>query len=374
MRNRFLSLLISCFFIRRKFLVLTVASVFCFSLTKAQDTLAPHINMSQSAYDSIIRALKKSNTVKKDTAKPAIVHDTAKQAADSGKKMKVILLSNNHGGMDASDSAKLAVERHKMDSAMRADSVILAKKYSHAAKQSKDSVKHDTARQPKKKWVPSGFIALNFGIGLPLDNYVSVGSAATGENFSLCAVFPGLVSRFGWAFKFDYGLNGINNDTYLHNISEGHGNYAFTTVSTAQNYTYYTLMMGPSFSFPYGKLTFDARMLFGLLTGTIPKTTYNVVDSGSTLNITKYQATGTGFAFSFGLDVRYHVLPYVSIMLNYDYLTSTPQFTFVSDQYNVTPLGIVAVPTQQNTVTQGFQLNNLTFGIAFNIAAKSKKQ
>jgi hypothetical protein len=386
MRNKFLPLLLLLFLI------------FSFSFVKAQDTVAPPINMSQSAYDSIIRALKKSASPKRDTVKhadtaspkiilvphrhrdtydndsarqaterhrmdsatKAAMHDTVKQATDTVRKLKVIKLSNKHGGMDAYDSAKIAAKHHRRDSTMRADSV---KGYS----------KHDTlAHKHKIKWVPSGYIALNFGIGLPLDSYVSVGSAATGENLSLCAVFPGLLSRFGWAFKFDYGLNGINNSQYLYNVAEGYPNYTFKTIATAQGYTYYTLMMGPSFSFPYGKITFDVKVLFGTLTGTIPKSVYNVVDSGSSLFLTKYQATSTAFAFGFGLDVRYHVLPYLSILLNYDYLTATPTFTYVSNGFTDTPLGIIPSATQVTTVNQGFQLNNLTIGVALTLAAKKK--
>jgi hypothetical protein len=386
MRNKFLPLLLFSFFI------------FTFSFTKAQDTLAPHINMSQSAYDSIIRALKKSSSPKKDTTKQAdtATHkiivapsqlgdmidndsarraverhrmdsamkaaskDTVKHAADSGKKLKVKLLSNKHAGMDAYDSAKLA-KRHRRDSTMRADSV---KKYSK-----RDTLSH--AR--KNKWQPDGFIAVNYGVGLPLDAFVTAGAAATGQDFSLCALFPGIVSRFGWAFKFDYGLNGINNPQYLYNVAEGYPNYIFKTVATAQGYTFYTLMMGPSFTFPHGKLTFDARMLFGVLIGTIPNSTYNVADSaGGNLTITRYKSTASAFAFSFGLDVRYKVLPYLSVILNYDYLTSNPQFTVASGGFNDTPLGITNAPVQASSVIQGFQLNSLTIGIAFNIAAKKK--
>jgi hypothetical protein len=398
MRNKFLPLLV--------FLVFT----FHFSLVKAQDTLAPPINMSQSAYDSIIRALKKTSSPGKDTVKPAVdsapktrvilkrgdmldndsarqviehhrmdsamrhvVQDTVKQATDTVKKMKVIKLSNKHGGMDANDSARIATKHHRRDSIMQADSVALAKKYSRPKKDT-IHIKFDTiAHKHKIKWVPSGFIAFNFGIGLPLDNYVSVGYAATGENLSLCAVFPGLLSRFGWAFKFDYGLNGINNSQYLYNAAEGYPNYTFKTISTAQGYTYYTLMMGPSFSFPYGKITFDVKVLLGTLTGTIPKSVYNVVDSGSSLFLTKYQATSTAFAFGFGIDVRYHILPYVSILLNYDYLTSTPTFSYVSNGFTDTPLGIIPSAAQVTTVNQGFQLNNLTIGVALTLAAKKGK-
>ncbi|HXB13562.1 MAG TPA: hypothetical protein VNZ45_16355, partial [Bacteroidia bacterium] len=105
MRNKFLPLLLFSFFI------------FTFSFTKAQDTLAPHINMSQSAYDSIIRALKKSSSPKKDTTKQA---DTATH--------KIIVAPSQLGDMIDNDSARRAVERHRMDSAMKAAS--------------KDTVKH----------------------------------------------------------------------------------------------------------------------------------------------------------------------------------------------------------------------------------------
>ena len=169
----------------------------------------------------------------------------------------------------------------------------------------------------------------------------------------------------------DYGINGINGSQYLHNVSEYVYNYdqglVYTYIPSKQKYSYYAMMLGLCRSFPFGKITLDARMLIGVLHGTVPQTSYKVEDTTtwSTLSVTSYKASANSFAFTFGLDVRYLVLPNLSVLLNFDYLTARPTFQIVSSGFKASYTGIIPVSNQLSTVTQAFVLNNLTFSNSF---------
>ncbi len=312
------------------------------AISSAQDTNLPAV-MSKAQYDSTLRALKKVNETKRDTIpavkrqdsvpKPAIVKDSGVKAAAVANGTAATKLPNNKEVISV------------VDTALPADT---------------------SKRKPRERF---GYIALNYGMGIPLSGYTALGAAANGQNFSLCAEFPGLISRYCWTFKFDYGLNGINIPQYLHNASEYiYPQYQYSMNFPVPSYSYYSIMTGISRIFPVGRLTFDARVLFGFLKGVAPQTSYSVSDSGKTINVTLNRCAAWAFAFGFGLDARYRINSGFSLLVNYDYLTAHPAMQLVSSGFITSPFSPTAPAL--STYTQAFMLNNLTIGIGYTIAGK----
>jgi hypothetical protein len=253
------------------------------------------------------------------------------------------------------------------DSLVKADS--LAKVHNNLLNQKMLDSTHKAHREC------TGYFALNGGMGLPVSNYATTGAAAAGRDFSICAEFPGTISRYCWTFKFDYGENGTNIPQYLHNASENvyPAGLGYSMNFPIPNYSYYSFMFGISRLFPIGngRLTIDARLLMGFLQGTVPGTSYNVSDSGNMLTVNRYKSSAWAFAFGFGLDARYRIFSGFSVLLNFDYLTSSPTMQLVSTNFSTAPF--TAIPASFSSFTQGFVLNNLTLGIGYTIKPRNEK-
>ena len=146
----------------------------------AQDSSKPVI-MSQAAYDSTLRALKKAKNVLKDSVK-ITTHNTEVQNPDSNLANTIHEMARQK----LIDSLwKKAAHR---DSLVKADS--LAKVHNNLLNQKMLDSTHKAHREC------TGYFALNGGMGLPVSNYATTGAAAAGRDFSICAEFPGTISRY----------------------------------------------------------------------------------------------------------------------------------------------------------------------------------
>ncbi len=300
--------------------------------TRAQDTTQPML-MSKAAYDSTLRVLKKARAAKSDSVLVAKRSDSLNKAAE------VLHEDSLKAAADSGHTKVKIARRHRADTAKR------------------------------KRKERFGYVALNFGTGIPLSGYEATGSAANGSNYSLCAAFPGIHSYYCWTFKFDYGVNGINTAQYLHDVSEYvYPAYQYNMNEPVPSYSYYSIMTGVSRIIPMGRLAIDVRILFGFLHGTAPQTSYNVMDSGKTLTVTQYKCAAWAFAFGFGLDLRYRINSGFSLLLNYDYLTSHPSMQLVSSGFQSNPFSATAPAL--STYTQAFVLNNLTIGLGYALSGK----
>lgn len=315
-------------------LLVVVAFVVHPELSAAQDTNMPAI-MSKSAYDSTLKALKQAKQTPADTA--ALPKSVVMQPETAVHKDSLIAVDS------ISDKTAQRQRKHVADSMKR------------------------------RKRECFGYIAVNGGLGLPLSGYEAIGAAATGRDYSICAEFPGIASRYCWTFKFDYGENGINIPQYLHDASEYvSGAYQYSMNFPVQSNSYYTMMMGISRILPVGRLTFDIRLLFGFLMGSLPENSYNVSDSsGNSLTLTRYSSSAWALAIDFGIDVRYRINSGFSLLLNYDHLSASPYMTVVSTGFDNESFKTTA--PAMSSYTQQFALNNLTIGIGYTIAGKHSK-
>lgn len=330
-----------------------VICVLCYSvLSSAQDTSKALI-MSQRAYDSTLRALKKAAEVKqKDTVR--VSTDTVKISKD---------LPTVH------DTAKPVFhDINKKAQSGNANTLIIGN--DSAVKHNPDSKKN------KVKYAPTGYVGLSLGESYPKGNFLSNGYPSKGGMFSFSAAFPGIISRFGLQFKVDYGWNGVDKVKYLDSLKSivGNPNLGYSMPTNSFNYTYKTIVMGLYFSLPINnKFSIDARLLCGAMMATIPGLTINTLDysNGNKITINTYETSGRAFALNEGISVKYIPIPQLSVMLSADNVSANPSFTLVGTGIAKDLNGYATkLAAQSETGNLVFHVLAISVGVGYTIQAR----
>ncbi len=238
----------------------------------------------------------------------------------------------------------------------------------------KDTTKiHKSSVVKVPKYKRDGYVAVMGGVGFPAGAYAS-GNAAAGSVFSISAGFPGVISHSGFAFKFDYGMNSLNQQQYISSLNNQIGisniNYAFT--GTPEKFSDKTLLTGLYITYPGNHLTIDVRILGGVMMATYPAYAINIVEPGGGVigTINQFDTKGTAFAIDFGIEARYHVKPKLSIIFSMDYLHANPSFTDVVTGIVSAPNGIILQENGEETSSQSYNLFNLSLGVGYTISAQ----
>lgn len=321
--------------------------IFSFSLASAQDTSKPVI-MSQAAYDSTLRALKKAaEVIKKDTVKAVaapVVHDTVKAVV-----------------VDTTDKKKQT--KHITEKML--------------------GVYSDTVPKPKAIAKPkpdlTGYLALSAGEAYPQGAFKRYGYPSKGGVVSFSAMFPGIVSHFGVAFKFDYGFDGLDKLRYADSLksSVSNSNLSYKVADGSYKYTYFNAMMGLCYTYPFNnRFSVDARILFGAMMASLPAFDVKVFDNVNYIAVTQhnYQASGRSLAWDEGISVRYLVLPQLAVMLALDNYSANPKFALTNNSIETNQFGAASETTTKVTnITQAFHLLSVSVGAGYTITAKKAK-
>ena len=96
-----------------------------------------------------------------------------------------------------------------------------------------------------------------------------------------------------------------------------------TTVTVSGDYINMNYLVGPTYTFPFGKLSVDVHVLAGLSTLRTPEMRVDLEDNTAA---TFYQraSTGSGLGIQAGVGARYFFSEKVGVELRVDYLTATP--------------------------------------------------
>lgn len=134
-------------------------------------------------------------------------------------------------------------------------------------------------------------------------------------------------------FHKNIGIGGVYSNTSfysngLQSMADGYKDsfdVDSTTVDVSGRYTMNNILIGPYFSFPVKKFTFDIRVVAGVSIAKTPKYTVYLEDQE---NATFYQnsSKATAFAFQLGAGVRYSIINNLCVKLNVDYLNTNPNF------------------------------------------------
>jgi hypothetical protein len=130
------------------------------------------------------------------------------------------------------------------------------------------------------------------------------------------------------------------------------------TLNVKGNYSFYNLMVGPYFQFPFNKFVADFKLTAGMVYAKTPEYQVDIEDQ---TDATFYQrsATSLGLGSQIGIGLRYSFTDKIGLKLNADYLYTKPSFQFE----NVNRLNNAGrlVSSYSPTITQ----LNLSLGVIY---------
>lgn len=131
-----------------------------------------------------------------------------------------------------------------------------------------------------------------------------------------------------------------------------------TTVSVSGKYTFTNFLVGPYFSYPVKKFTFDARVVGGLVMGKTPQFKIDLEDQ---LNATFYQdaTKANAFGLQAGIGVRYSIIKNLCVKINLDYYYSKPDFKIKNENR------VVVAGRLVEDYKEPVKIMCLNFGIAY---------
>ena len=227
------------------------------------------------------------------------------------------------------------------------------------------------------KYPRDGYVAVTGGIGLPLAAFASNLGAATGSAFSISAAFPGVISHWGIALKFDYGINGINEGRLdgIENNKSGFSNINCTVPDGLGHFSYSAFLTGLYLTYPKRHYTIDFRLLGGVMIAAMPNLTltYNDESRGQSANFYQGQTSASAFAFGFGFEARVPVKHRFCIIIGGDYLHAVPAFNVITTGATLTSYGSIVSGGDggdEVTTDHPFNLFNVSFGVGYIISAQ----
>lgn len=124
----------------------------------------------------------------------------------------------------------------------------------------------------------------------------------------------------------DYGVN-------TSALANGYlGDFAVDeATATSKHYKFNNLLVGPYYSFAFGKLTLDLRGLVGVSAATLPALRVALEDQSE---FTQNKATATGFAYQVGAGLRLALFKNLGISIRGDYGSTKPKFVVSYDNVN----------------------------------------
>jgi len=210
-------------------------------------------------------------------------------------------------------------------------------------------------------------LGLNMGPSFPIgdfsksDDYKTQGYAQPGFNLSFAGNYiPTWYFGIGGALVF--GTNFPNQDSMLSGlINELREMEALPEIPeevdasfTIGNWSYVNVMVGPTFSYPAGKLQFNLKALIGMSIVMPPTQTLNLMYDNNT--ISGYSDTqNVSFCYDFGTDIILKLSGSYSLIFGVDYFHSSTEYD-VEIGYNDNQLPAISRKIEINTVhtTVGF--------------------
>ena len=106
------------------------------------------------------------------------------------------------------------------------------------------------------------------------------------------------------------------------------------TLTASGKYSAYNFLVGPIFSYPKGKFTFNAKVLGGLVYMLTPEYKVDIEDQ---LDATFYQRSAkvTTFGIQTGLSLQYSISNNLGLKFGIDYSFSRPNFSITNDNRDV---------------------------------------
>jgi hypothetical protein len=178
-----------------------------------------------------------------------------------------------------------------------------------------------------------GYIAVSLGPAIPAGDFASKSMDNTSAGFAKA----GAIFDISFAYKIDkyFGLiamlRGQSHKTDAQAMAdEMIKQMPFDNISVAtesESWSIGALLIGSYGSFPIQKdLTFESKIMVGLLSASAPKTTFNISTPEGAGWVKQSSATGSALACLIGAGLKYNVGKKICMLANIDYLGATPKY------------------------------------------------
>lgn len=225
--------------------------------------------------------------------------------------------------------------------------------------------------------LPTGYISVNFGFAIPEGSFANAtggnygGYALPGDAFHFSLGIPINHSNFGVAFMFGSYSNQYDLNTYANN------NVAYSIYPDENYYSESSIMGGLYVTYPVGVVSFDGRVMIGVLLNSLPEQNYGFYDAeGNNYDYDLQASNSTSFCFDAGVGVRCLIAQFsrrrkLCAMINVDYMGSSVPYNTEQNQYEIPVAGpnagyqVQIVPSPVYSGNFSLELLNITCGIGY---------
>lgn len=177
-----------------------------------------------------------------------------------------------------------------------------------------------------------GYIAISLSSSTPTGDFgskdinnSSAGLAKTGTSFDISFAYK-FGKSFGLSAMIRRQANPVDNQVLLDELYKENPTVVWTADS--KDWMIGGLLFGGYGSFPIGqgKTSFNARAMIGFLHASSPDITLTGVQVGTSAWVKLNSASATSFSYLFGAGFKFNVGSKVCLLLNLDYLGTSPEF------------------------------------------------
>ena len=216
-----------------------------------------------------------------------------------------------------------------------------------------------------------GYVGLTFGASNPLGEFGDSDIDNEDAGFAQTGMFYDL--SFGYKFGKNFGIaamlrgqaNPVDVDEIASQIHDEFSDFLgtddFSVKAESDPISSGLFMVGGYGSFPLTeKLSFESRVLIGLMSATIPEAKITVTDGVDTYWQKQHEGSGSAFAFGLGAGLKFDIGNRICLLANLDYTTAKPEFKDVEFEDGSGDI-------ETDTYSQSISTLNVGVGIAYRL-------
>lgn len=182
---------------------------------------------------------------------------------------------------------------------------------------------------------PNAFLEVFGGLNTVSGNFSQTDYSNSASGFAKAGYVLGAQGAFFFGGNLGLGVSLSQADYGVNTLALANGYREDFDVDEAtvasKHYKFNNLLIGPYYSFAFGRLTLDFRGLVGISAATLPALRVALEDQST---FTQNKATSTGFAYQVGVGLRVPIVKNVGLSLRVDYANTKPKFVVSYDNVN----------------------------------------
>ncbi|WP_080054244.1 outer membrane beta-barrel protein [Spirosoma aerolatum] len=182
---------------------------------------------------------------------------------------------------------------------------------------------------------PNAFVEVFGGINTVSGNFSQADYSNASSGFAKAGYVLGVQGAFFFGGNLGLGVTLSQSDYGVNTMALADGYREDFDVDEAtvasKHYKFNNLLVGPYYSFAFGRVTLDLRGLVGISAATLPALRVALEDQST---FTQNKATATGFAYQVGAGLRVPIVKNLGLSLRADYANTKPKFVVAYDNIN----------------------------------------